>query len=102
AALADKLLQFIRDISSELSEAVSINQSMYRKISRIATRQKYSDPSTINGDPSAQLPISSASGSDKLQRSLAKLEIVAMHNNDRAKRAANTAARILEEAEAEL
>ncbi|KAJ2196130.1 hypothetical protein IW139_005387, partial [Coemansia sp. RSA 353] len=74
---------------------------MYRKISRIATRQKYS-PSTINGDPGAQLPISSASGSDKLQHSLAKLEIVAMHNNDRAKRAANTAARILEEAETEL
>ncbi|KAJ2242207.1 hypothetical protein GGH97_004009, partial [Coemansia sp. RSA 475] len=45
-ALADKLLQSIRDISSELSEAVAINQSMHRQISRIAVRQKYPDPST--------------------------------------------------------
>ncbi|KAJ2187966.1 hypothetical protein GGH18_003774, partial [Coemansia sp. RSA 530] len=101
-ALADKLLQSIRDISSELSEAVAINQSMHRQISRIAVRQKYPDPSTVNGKTSTQLPTSSTSSSDRLQRSLAKLEMVAKRNSYHMTSAANTATRILEEAESEL
>ncbi|KAJ2277811.1 hypothetical protein J3F81_000772 [Coemansia sp. RSA 371] len=101
-ALADKLLQSIRDISSELSEAVAINQSMHRQISRIAVRQKYPDPSTVNGKTSTQLPTSSTSSSDRLQRSLAKLEMVAKRNSYHMTSAANAAALILEEAESEL
>ncbi|KAJ2501543.1 hypothetical protein GGH96_001864 [Coemansia sp. RSA 1972] len=102
AALADKLLQSIREISSELSEAVTINQSMHRKISRITTRQKYPGSSTVNGKTSTQLPTGSSGSNDRLRRSLGKLEMAAMRNNDCVKNAANTAARILEEAEAEL
>ncbi|KAJ2139792.1 hypothetical protein IW136_002805, partial [Coemansia sp. RSA 678] len=102
AALTDKLLQSIRDISSELSEAVAINQSMHRRISRIAVRQKYPDPSTVNGKTSTQLPTGRASSSDRLQRSLVKLEMVAKRNSYHVTSAANTATRILEEAESEL
>ncbi|KAJ2563729.1 hypothetical protein GGH12_002425 [Coemansia sp. RSA 1822] len=98
AALTDKLLQSIRDISSELSEAVTINQFMQRRISRIATCQKYPDPSTVNGKTSTQPPISR----ERHQRSLVKLDMVAKRNNYHLKSAVNTAARILEEAEAEL
>ncbi|KAJ2477929.1 hypothetical protein IWW56_004034 [Coemansia sp. RSA 2131] len=98
AALTDKLLQSIRDISSELSEAVTINQSMQRRISRIAICQKYPDPSTVKGKTSTQLPI----GGERHQRSLVKLDMVAKRNNYHLKSAANTAARVLEEAEAEL
>ncbi|KAJ2405312.1 hypothetical protein J3F80_004269 [Coemansia sp. RSA 2526] len=102
AALTDKLLQFIRDIGSELSEAAAINQSMHRQISHIAVRQKHPDPSTVNEKTSTQLPTSSTSSSDRLQRSLAKLEMVAKRNSYHMTSAANTATRILEEAESEL
>ncbi|KAJ2224617.1 hypothetical protein IW143_000468 [Coemansia sp. RSA 520] len=102
AALTDKLLQFIRDISSELSEAAAINQSMHRQISHIAVRQKHPDPSTVNEKTSTQLPTSSTSSSDRLQRSLAKLEMVAKRNSYHMTSAANAAALILEEAESEL
>ncbi|KAJ2282723.1 hypothetical protein GGH14_001388 [Coemansia sp. RSA 370] len=102
AALTDKLLQFIRDIGSELSEAAAINQSMHRQISHIAVRQKHPDPSTVNEKTSTQLPTSSTSSSDRLQRSLAKLEMVAKRNSYHMTSAANAAALILEEAESEL
>ncbi|KAJ2277353.1 hypothetical protein J3F81_000981 [Coemansia sp. RSA 371] len=102
AALTDKLLQFIRDIGSELSEAAAINQSMHRQISHIAVHRKHPDPSTVNEKTSTQLPTSSTSSSDRLQRSLAKLEMVAKRNSYHMTSAANAAALILEEAESEL
>ncbi|KAJ2338030.1 hypothetical protein GGF43_006972, partial [Coemansia sp. RSA 2618] len=105
AALADKLLESIRYMHTELLQAVNANESMSRKAFRLLHRQTYQDTSTDDASFSTQPAASSPFGSGsngRLLHSLEKLKAAAQHNGDRVGRIANVAEQVLDEADAAL